>query len=247
MNKLLTVAISLLSIVGAVAVLYFGFTIRQVECLLNNHQLSSQATVCAQLQQLVGSRLFFRDFYQDKQIAGLLYVDETKESYDIQTVAKSLAGRVTFTLTDRPPLYRIERAGHLVLITAAGGIRENNDQLTVPLVTDSQTLYKDQPEIVHHFLAAFLEQLGEERTKVANINLVSENRLEITVPGFPTVLTELGQNPQQAAQRLGVIIRQLRPDEIDLALQELDLRFELPVLRTYQSSESAQVLIDSQE
>jgi hypothetical protein len=37
----------------------------------------------------------------------------------------------------------------------------------------------------------------------------------------------------------------LKPNEIDLNLQEIDLRFNLPVLRTYQSSESAQVLIDS--
>ena len=68
-----------------------------------------------------------------------------------------------------------------------------------------------------------------------------------------TVLVELRQEPAQAARRLEIVLRQAEPESIDLALQELDLRFELPVFRTYdsegqdpiESSDSAQVLIDS--
>jgi hypothetical protein len=49
------------------------------------------------------------------------------------------------------------------------------------------------------------------------------------------------------ARRLRLILEKLEPNQIDVALQEIDLRFELPALRTYQSSDSTQVLIDIEQ
>ena len=75
--------------------------------------------------------------------------------------------------------------------------------------------------------------------------MVSSQRIELQASGFPIMIVELSQEPHQVARRLKLILQKLVPTQIDLALQEIDLRFELPVLRTYQSSDSGQVLIDS--
>ncbi|MCC6711488.1 MAG: hypothetical protein IT416_04030, partial [Candidatus Pacebacteria bacterium] len=55
------------------------------------------------------------------------------------------------------------------------------------------------------------------------------------------------QDPIIQAKKFQIIYHQLSPKEIDILIQEIDLRFELPVLKTYESSNSAELLIDSQE
>ena len=183
--------------------------------------------------------LLFRDFYQDKELTELLFVAENKEIYDIQSLTKSLTGTVELVLTDRPPVYRIQLGDQLKLVAASGGLRENNDQLEVPVVIDDHGLYD---QTVHQFLASLLTALGKNQP-VHTIRLINQERIELEVSGFPTAIVELRQDPQQTASRLTTVLAELRPASIDVALVELDLRFELPVLRTYRTQE----LIDSQE
>lgn len=222
----------------------YGLRIRQVNCRLENQPPFSESQVCQQLQQLIGTRILFRDFYQDEQLAQLLFVTDTKEIYDIAELSKSLAGTVDLVLTDRPPVYRLERDGQLQLVTASGSFRENNDQLVVTQIINDQDIYD---EAVHSFLAQLLTALGDNSQTVHTIRLISQERFELEINGFPTIIVELKQDPQQVASRLTTVLTELDPAEVDLALQELDLRFELPVLRTYDSSQVDQELIDSQE
>lgn len=245
-------------IVAVGALLSQLLVVRRVDCWLADHELSPDFPVCAQLRQLVGSRLLLRDFQRDKTTAELLLINETKEAFDINRVTKSLNGTVTFYLTDQPPLYRLQAGEELVLVTARGERREDNPALAVPLVTDQAGLINEQPSR-QDFLIAFLRQLGEKRTEIKQISLISPTRIELTIANFPTVLLVWQQDPELAARQLQIILSKLKPNEIDLALEELDLRFALPVLRTNSSddllistesaeaSDSAQTLIDSQE
>lgn len=232
--------------VGVIALLVAFLPIRQVECALNDQKLSIDTPVCHQLQALKGSRLLLRDFGQDPRVTPLLYVEQTKEIFPIQKTEQSLAGTVVFFLSDQPPLYRIQENGQVSLVTQAGELRDNNDQVTAPTVFDPALVYQRQSATVHTFLSEFLLGLGEQQSKVTQITLVSEERIEVRTPGFPIVLLELKQDPRRAAARLALLLTQLNPSSIDLAARELDLRFELPVLRTFESSDSA-ATIDSQE
>ncbi|HCR81115.1 MAG: hypothetical protein UY13_C0002G0366 [Candidatus Pacebacteria bacterium GW2011_GWB1_47_8] len=245
MKKLLFWASLLGIVVAFLALIIQGATIRRVECVVNDQTVNDDFRVCARLQAVIGTRLLFRDFYQDEMIASLLYEPETKETFTLIRLEKSLAGRVTFYLSDQPPLFRIQQGEKLGLVSASGVFRENNEQVRVPLIVDQAQLY-EQPA-THQFLTEFLNALGENRSLVTQITLVSVERIEVRIPGFPLVVGELQQDPKLAAARLVIIIKQLRPREIDVAIRELDLRFELPVLRTTVSTDSGQVLIDSQE
>jgi hypothetical protein len=222
-----------------------NLTINQVVCLINEQPLDAQNAVCRQLQQLRGSPLLFRDFEHDSQTAGFLYLHNSKEAFDLQKVTKSLTGQITFFLTDQPPLFRIEQGSTLYLVTASGFLRENNAELKVPLVSDPDQFYQDRLEQINFFLISFLQQLPDQRSQIEQIRLISPQRIELVTAHFPIIIVELAQEPQQLARRFKLILTKLKPNEIDLNLQEIDLRFNLPVLRTYQSSESAQVLIDS--
>ena len=230
----------------------FFLPIQRVSCRTNNGQTADQSLVCDQLQQLVGTRLLMRDFFRDQQVAELLFVPSTQESYDIQEISKSLSGEVSLVLAARPPLYRTLQAGEPVMITESGGVRQNNSQVKLPLVTDQRPA-TEQQLVAHDFLAGFLSSLPDSANLISEIIIIDDQRVEVSVNDFPTVLVELRQEPTQAARRLEIVLRQGDPESIDLALQELDLRFELPVFRIYdsegqdpvESSDSAQVLIDS--
>jgi hypothetical protein len=241
--KKVIVLLGLIGLVAAaIAGVIFGLSIREVSCLVEGRSPAESHQVCEQLQELKGSRLLFRDFYQDSQTAKLLFVPTTKEAYDLERVNKSLAGVLELVLNDRPPLYRLEKEEQILMVTKAGGFRENNEQLEIPLVEDLADIY--QEPTTHQFLASFLQNLGEERQQISKITLVNFQRIKVRVPGFPQILLELNQDPQQAAKRLAIILKRLDPQQLDLALQEIDLRFELPVLRTYESSSASQILID---
>jgi hypothetical protein len=221
--------------VGALGAMTIWFMpIRQVDCLLDSQPMDKQFGVCAQLQRLLGSRLLLRDFYHDQMTTELLYLTELKESFDLVSLQKSLIGTITFSLSAKPPLYRLERVGQTVLVTESGSLRENNDQITAPLVVDSTGLY-DSESTSHLFLAQFLVNLGEQRTKISRIELKAIDRIEVEIPSFPLILLELAQDPRLTAARLVVILKELTPREIDLSIRELDLRFDLPVLRTNSS------------
>lgn len=248
-------------VVGAVILVagVYGFPIRQVRCQLHDHVIAPESTVCRQLQTLRGTRLLFRNFQQDTQTSSLLYLEDTRETFDIQRVEKSLSGAVTFFLTDQPPIYRMQEGDRLFLVAADGSKREDNDHVIAPVVTDPGQVYADEPESTHIFLARFLRHLEKHQVRIRSLTLVSADRVEVRADDFPVILVEIRQNPQEAARRLALIFDRLVPAEIDTAAVELDLRFAMPVMRTFKSNvspvmfsaasatDAAQALIDSQE
>ena len=244
MKKIIKIVSFIVLVVVIIFLLIRNLTVREIHCFLNDQAIDDQV-VCQQLQQLKGSRLLFRNFQRESVMTSLLYIEETKESFDLVRVKLFLTGEVNFFLSDQPPLYRIEQHQELYLVTVSGFFRENNPQLALPLILDSQQIYQQQPEQVHHFLAQFLQQLPDHREKITQITLISPQRFELKVSNFPMIIIELTQEPQQLARRFKLILEKLKPAEIDLSLVEIDLRFELPVMRTYKSSDSSQVLIDS--
>jgi hypothetical protein len=255
-KKVLAIGIVAVAILAAGI---YGFPVREVRCVLNDHILAPESTICRQLQLLRGTRLLFRNFQQDKRASELLYLEDTKETFDIQRVEKSLSGSVTFFLTDQPPLYRMQQDDQTFLIAADGSRRENNEHVAAPLVSDPGNVYAEYPEDAHAFLAQFLRHLEKHQARIRTITLASAQRVEIKADNFPVILAEIRQDPLEAARRLTLIFDRVVPSQIDAAAAEIDLRFTLPVVRTFHSDDSsvlfsalpatdaAQVLIDSQE
>lgn len=221
-------------------------TVRSVECTLNGDVLAADARVCTQLQSLRGTALLFHNWRKDVRIAEALFIAETQESFSLQSVEKSLSGVVVLHLTDSPPVYRIETAEGLALISEAGGRQASSEHVRVPLVRDEGGIYESNQGEVHAFLTVFLQALGTAQERVKTITLWSYDFVSIELAGFPRVLVEIRQPPERAASRLVLLLGKISPREIDLGVRELDLRFELPVLRSFESSPSA-VTIDSLE
>lgn len=232
---------------GLIAWLAFRvISVKTVSCTINGQTVTAGTRVCDQLQKLRGSRLFFRDWERDPEVASLLFVEETREVFSLDAIEKSLAGTITVHLSDSPPLYRMETPDGLVSVSEAGGWRASVDQVRIPLVRDEGKVYESHQEEVHAFLVSFLQGLGTARERVEVITLQSQDTLILRISDFPRVLIEIDPHPARTAARLAVLLDKIAPGEIDLSIRELDMRFELPVLRTFESSAGA-VTIDSPE
>ena len=245
MKKQIRFVFSLVGLAIGISSFFFFFRVRSVECVVDEKN-AEDLTVCKQLSSLRGSPIFFRDFSQDSSVLNALYIEDTKEVFHIQKVSVSLDGRVRFLLTQSPPLYRVTYDDGPVLFAFSGETRQDDVRVIVPEVTlqvgTSQDLAKYHPFLVH-----FLQSLPEDRSRIQKIEIISPIKIKLKVENFPQFLLELNQDPVTQAQRFHTILHTLEPKEIDVAILEIDLRFELPVLRVTESSDSAEVLIDSQE
>lgn len=238
---------SLLGLIVLLGLFGFYFKIKQISCFIDQNQ-QNQAPVCQQLQALLGQRILFRDFYHDEQVMALTTLADTKEVFSINKVEVSLAGTLKLFLQQTPPLYRSIMNGEMRIFTQLGETRVDEPNTILPTLIDEQLVFANNFITYHSFLAKFLETLtSEERQLVQQIEFLSVSKVKIIMTNYPTFIVHPDQNPVDQARKLQIIYQQLDPKEIDLALQEIDLRFELPVLKTYESSDSAELLIDSQE
>lgn len=240
----------LLSMLGlGVLIGVFGlyFKIKQVSCFIGQNQ-QDHALVCQQLQSLIGSRLLFRDFYHDKQVLASTVITDTKEVFSINKIITSLDGSVDFYLDQTPPLYRIILDGSPRIFTNSGENRTDDPNISLPTLIDDQGIFMNDFNNNHQFLVDFFGVLqAEEKQKIKEISFLSVNEVRLVVDNYPNFIIHPDYSPVDQAKKFQIIYHQLNPKEIDLAIKEIDLRFELPVLKTYEGSSSAELLIDSQE
>jgi hypothetical protein len=237
---------SILGLIVGISVLGFFIRIKKVECWLGVDQ-RNDSRVCQQLQSLKGGRLLFRDFYQDKDVLAATVITETKEVFSLKNIDKSLNGTVIFYLEETPPLYRLLVGAEKRIFTESGENRADDVETVLPEVIDEQQLFLNNFDYYHQFLSEFLTTLDKDKAALKKIYFLSGNKLRFETAGFPPFLVDPDQSAVDQAKRLKIIFNQLEPKEVDVLIQEIDLRFELPVLRTYESSDSAELLIDSQE
>jgi len=237
---------SLIGLIAGIIVLIFLVKINNIHCFIDN-QLLDSAQVCIQLQSLKGGRILLRNLADEKEVLEKLFITETQEIYTIKSIQASLNGSLTFNLETSPPLYRLERHGELLLFNKSGQGRKNDDRVILPLVIDKNGLFEKDFNLNHSFLAGFLTNLGEDLYRIEEIRFISPTMIRIVFKDFLDFLVEPQQNPQQQALRLQRVLHNLNPNQIDLSLQEIDLRFDLPVMRSFESSDSADFPIDSLE
>ena len=134
-----------------------------------------------------------------------------------------------------------------MLFTYSGEGRQDDERVIVPELIDENGVFADDFEYNHNFLVVFLQTLDKESLFIQEIYFISNTKIRMLVQDFPDFIINSGQDPREQALRFKRIFRELKPNEIDVLLKEIDLRFELPVLKTTESSDSAEFLIDSHQ
>lgn len=237
---------SLIGLLVGIFILSYYSKVSKVECWVDGVE-QNDSLVCKQLQSLVGGKLLFRDLFSDEEVLSATIINETKEVFSLEKTKSSLSGKIIFYLKQTPPLYRVLINGEKKLFTVSGEDRSDDERVVVPTLVDEQGLFISSFEENHKFLSKFLEVLEEDIEHIKEIYFLSNSKIRLLVDGFPDFILDPNQNPEIQANKFKRIYHDLKPSEVDILLKEIDLRFELPVLRTYESSDSAELLIDSQE
>lgn len=246
MKTSLRFVLSLLGLLIGIVILGFCFKVKNISCVIDQTE-QNNLKVCQQLQSLVGSRLLFRDLLIDKSVLAATVINETGEVFSIDKVATALDGKIIFYLSQTKPLYRFSLDGNSRIFTTDGKNRADDSTIAIPTIVDDQSLMKNDFNRYHDFIANFLMTLTVNQSPIKQIVILAANKIKLVVTDYPTFVLDSAQDPKVQAKKFAVIYQQLKPKEIDLAIQEIDLRFELPVLKTNESSDSAEFLIDSQE
>jgi hypothetical protein len=238
--------LSLLGLSVGIFLLSFGIRIKKVSCFIGEKP-KDKSVVCRQLKFLEGTSLLFRDLYTDQKVLESTIITETKEVFEIKEIVLSLNGEIIFYFEQSPPLYRVELEGKKLLFTYSGEGRQDDERVIVPELIDENGVFADDFEYNHNFLVVFLQTLDKESLFIQEIYFISNTKIRMLVQDFPDFIINSGQDPREQALRFKRIFRELKPNEIDVLLKEIDLRFELPVLKTTESSDSAEFLIDSHQ
>ncbi len=246
MKTSLRFILSFLGLIAGIIFFVFYLKINQVECFISG-SVQQNSQVCQQLQVLLGTRLLFRDLTADSVVNTATVISSTNEVFVVDKVTTSLGGQVVFYLTQTEPLYRYAQASEKKIFTESSQSRTDDPMLVLPEVIDQQQLFMVDFNNYHFFIVNFLKTLGTEKTIIKEIVFISKNQVKLVIDNYPSFIIDPAQDPIIQAKKFQIIYHQLSPKEIDILIQEIDLRFELPVLKTYESSNSAELLIDSQE
>lgn len=209
------------------------FPISHIECQYvadGNDNLSCPGEVVSHLDQLKHRSLFFTDFTSS-------LADLQLEQYSLQVTHKTLPGTLTVAVEPAPPLYLLAstQQPEVYTINTAGFATTHVSDLPLPeiklmaqgiLLTETQL---DQE--LHHQLQAIISGIAQLQLEVQLVRYYSPDYIEVQLPDFPPAIVDQA-SLSQALPKLAVLKNRLDLNSIDTGIKEIDLRFDLPVLRT---------------
>lgn len=208
-----------------------------------NCQLQAQPCpqeLAAQSQTLKNRSLFFTAIEQE-------VADWQLDLYQLESYQKTWPGQLKLQFVSEPSLYQLQLPDRLITLTTSGFIKDtaqdsgkDQEKTSLPVVVlaaeSNRRLVEEleqQAQLsneLHQPLADLVNQLDQLNLQISRINYQTD-LIKLYLDSDLVALAE-PTNLQKQLQRLALIENDLNLDQIDLAIKEIDLRYELPVLRT---------------
>lgn len=252
-NRFITLFSFLFVSVLLIGAFGFLFRVKKISCQIINQSQQKANELCSKLVTLNNKSLFFFDFENDGLVQEALFNEETQEAFFVKEISKSLPGGVNYVFTTKPPLYRLVYGDEKWLITMEGNLIKDDERISVieVILADKSLLFDEGGEFYSHrekFIRQLLEPLQQQPDlEIENMVVDSLERVVLNIKNLPSVILDFSQNGVEQSKRLEIILQdldQFKDGEKQLDIREIDLRFELPVLRTYRETE---ILLDSPE
>ncbi len=230
MNKI----ISILPLV--LLLIFVGFyKVSSVSCSLEKmgevtkcpEQLSNQINV------LKGKSFFFTNF-TDK----ISKLEETNSIYLLKSIDKKLSGEIQVTLEQETIIYLLDLENETYLLGNSGKVLPQQASETVPKIiwqNNQPILENNQVNPKYHtVLKNFTQSLSNQQIdKPINLYWTSDSEIILEIESKPDFIFDI-QTLETNIKKIGTILEAREIDEIEAPIQEIDMRFELPVLRTTQ-------------
>ncbi|MBP9820202.1 hypothetical protein KBC79_05730, partial [Candidatus Woesebacteria bacterium] len=200
-----------------------------IECVVGPDQQPCTSNTVDQLSTLRNTPLLFSS--PEIIIANVL----SKEPYQTVRVNRRLPDTLIIVLETLTYSYRLQTEDKEFVVTDIGTVFERPSTLELPKLNSASELVlennKVKPEVHSHFLL-LLAAVKLNSLSIDSIQLLNSQTLEITLQESKTTVIV---NPSLAANQLQtalVILKNNKVSELSDPVQKLDMRFDLPVLRT---------------
>lgn len=208
------------------------FTIRQIDCILDKQ--SCPQNLQEQLEVLKGKSLFATDY------ANILHQSGLPLPVTLESVDKELPTTVSLEFVTQPLAYQLETSSGKFSISQSG-IPFKETTVTVPItitLTPSLETILENPSLlksnVHQPLLLLAQALQTEKMEISKVTWVDKDTITLIMDGEPQTVILDSHNPAAAVGKLKRIIASTEYRSVAQTVREIDLRFDLPVLRMQQ-------------
>ena len=202
----------------------------KVECYIEQNNCPKD--ISEKITTLQYSSFFFTNFSHQ------LSTSHLRDSiYLLESVSKKFPATIIVTLKHEPVMYSIETADTTYFIGESGvvlpqqttqeilSLKWKNDQ---PIVTDN--VVNSEYHSIFLSVVASLEKLAN---KNPSISWISDTEILVEIPEEPPFIFDR-ETIETHIKKVGTIVNARELDEITQPILEIDMRFNLPVLRISQ-------------
>lgn len=229
-RKSVTLLLLVVMTLVALAVGFFTLRIKSLECDLDGNPCPSEILVA--FDSIKGQSLLF---FNDQQLQALL---ESYPAYQLNEYGLWLPGTLRLTLAPQTIMYTLssEIPVESFAVTSEGKLIANTQQTQVPQVLLSQNDWIDVQEkqqlqpALHAIFTQTLNDLQAAKISVPVLYLHDPQTLVLELPDQPLIVFD-PQQPTANVARLKHVLDQLSSNPDSALIQEVDVRYKLPVLR----------------
>lgn len=221
------------------------FNIRDLSCTLADNQACPIELVAPIQEDLLGKSIFFTDL--EMKVSELM----ADSQFELESVSKQLPGILNLGFIRRQPLYLLEvEAGRQYAILDRGLLQtvvDPNKVTSLPIIKINSELANSEFSSInegrldsetHNTIVSLLSSLEDLGLSSSYITLFDNEVIALEVDDNLTALVDSEQTINNLT-KLKIILTELDFSTIDLAINEIDLRYKLVVLRTRSSLPSA--------
>lgn len=204
--------------------------IKNVECHVLN-----QPSCPSDLNQAVSSLQTHRMFFEDYSTT-LAATPATSLPVSLVKIEKVLPDTIHVTFQSEPVLYSVLFEDSVRSVALSGktfsDVASPDTVITIeaaqPLLAEDNTI----PPDIHHTILSILDTTEELRLPLTRVTWVDKSTIQLSMEDRAELFIVDSVSPRQQLYKLSLVLKSSEYREVPAVKQELDLRFNMPVLRT---------------
>ena len=210
----------------------FSFKINVVHCRISGASCSSE--FYKKLEVLKGKSLFFVNFNKE-----LTAKEFKSEPILLENYQKQFPETVILNFNEEKAFYQLNFGENHYFVSEFGNIlqtdqeKENLTQVNWEDRTDNLVANRSIDQDQHLKIAKIINRISESKMEINNIDWENEGEIIIRIKDSPKIIIDV-EAIDTKINTLGLLLGSKEIKDYHEPIKEIDLRFNLPVLRTTQ-------------
>jgi hypothetical protein len=230
--KKVVVISGIILMIGLAAItLIFEWRATQIRCQVADGQPCPADIEAEFSRQLTGKPLLFFPYRHS-----ISRLEPLSQPFLVSGVSKTLAGAVTIDIVMEDPAYVVAFPDKAVVATRTGLLFQRPDQppeLVTVRIDDPELAQSAQmPLPIHTAILTILEAAEDFQLPVVQITWLDNSTIRLSMKEQAVEAVIDAQSPRKQLFALKLLLESPVPESVAEPIDEIDLRFTMPVLRT---------------